>query len=157
MRNVGALAAVTATAVAAVVPLSGAREASAHVPKCPSSTAAVGDARKVYSIPHGCVWLAVESRRESTRPPLVVSRVHGRTREFRLPRTPFGVAKGYCWVHVFVVNWPYVVVSVAPSKPNVSGGSDCFGGYDGDPMTWIAKFNRFGTSRSILTSPPVTP
>jgi hypothetical protein len=111
---------------------------------------AVGAAGTVHPIPHGCVWLAAESRARSTKPPLVASRIHGKVRRFRLPATPFGVATGYCWVNAFVVEWPYVVVSVAPRV-----GTECRGGFDGEPMTWIAKFNRFGTSHTIFTSRPI--
>ena len=157
LRDAIPLVTVTAAALATVVALAGAPEASADAPRCPFTTAAIGEARKVYSIPHGCIWLAVESRGRSANPPLVVSRVHGKTRRFRLPRTPFGAATGYCWVNAFVVQWPYVVVSVAPEVPDPSGGSECRGGFDGDPMTWIAQFNRLGTSRTVFTSRPVAP
>ena len=126
--------------------------AEAHRPGCAAVTNPypVGDARKVYGIPHGCAW--VSSPRTRQAQPVVKTRIHGVTRSFALSRMPLGDAAGVCWVSAFVVQWPLFVVSTDGVWVRRGGRDECVSSYDAAP-TWIYRFTA-GQPRRLVTSPP---
>lgn len=101
----------------------GATEARLRVGCRVIGNAPVGDARRVYAIPHGCVWIFRPATRRTT--PVVLVRIRGRTRAHAFPRAPLGKARGVCRVSGFVVDWPVVTVTAASLWYDVSGRPRC--------------------------------
>jgi hypothetical protein len=111
----------------------------------------VGDTRRVYAIPHGCIRLAVP--RDDTKLPTVVVRQHDRrgrmlTRRVRLPDTNLDRANGSVGIcghdstYVFVVAYPFVTV-VAQELYDLGGRRECLTDV-GQALLWTGH----------LTGPP---
>lgn len=125
--------------------------ADAHRPGCSTgSTYPVGDARRVYAIPHGCTWIFQPRARQTEQ--VVKTRIHGVTRSFRLSHTPLGDATGVCWVGSFIVRWPVFVVSTDGVWVQRGGRNECVSSFDAAP-TWVYRFTA-GQPRRLFTSPP---
>jgi hypothetical protein len=123
---------VLSLAAGTVLSLSISPSATGHPRGCvfPQKQPPVGDTRRVYAIPHGCVRLAVP--RDDTRLPTVVARQHDRRgrafiRRVRLPATNLDRANGSVGIcghdstYVFVVAYPFVTV-VAQELYDLGGG-----------------------------------
>jgi hypothetical protein len=109
--------------------------ATSHAPGCtfPTSQPPVGDTRRVYRIPHGCIRLLVP--RDDTKLPTLALRQHDRrgrafTRRVRLPDTNLDRANGSVGIcghdstYVFVVTYPFVTV-VAQELYDLGGRREC--------------------------------
>ena len=131
--RVGLLAAVATAAVA----LSGTSEAVGHPPRgCvgPKPNPRVGDTRRVYGIPHGCVRLVVP-RDETVLPTVVVRQHDARGRTFtlraRLPDTNLDKATGgvglcgHDSTYLFLVSYPFVTVVAQEVYDLGNGRREC--------------------------------
>jgi hypothetical protein len=137
--------------VATLVALSLAPAAASHAPGCsfPRKQPPVGDTRRVYAIPHGCVRLIVP--RDETKLPTVVVRQHdgrGRTftRRVRLPGTNLDRANGSVGIcghdstYLFVVAYPFVTV-VAQELYDLGGRRECATDV-GRALLWTGQLSR---------------
>jgi hypothetical protein len=84
---------------------------------------AVGDPRRIFAVPNGCVWLYRPSTRRAV--PVVIVRLSRRTAGFALPNWPLGAANGICNVTSFLVDWPLVTVVADSLWYQVNGKPQC--------------------------------
>ncbi len=135
---------------AVVTALASAPDGLGHRPKCPTRTPyPVGDARRVYAIPHGCTWVAQPRARQVA--PVVKTRIHGVTRSYRLTHAPLGDAAGMCGVAGFIVQWPLFVVATDSVWIRRQDRNECVSSFDAAP-TWIYRFTAT-QPRRVFTSP----
>lgn len=122
MSRAAIIAAITASVL--IIVSASPREAGAHRAGCRVSKQATADGRRVYPFgAHGCIWLKFN---RDTTTLTVVTRVHGRTRSFKLPRSALDAsAVGVCFgamVWNYANSWGTVVAQQLFPDPN--GGCD---------------------------------
>ena len=129
--------------------------ASTHAPRCPTSSRyPVGDPRRVYAVPDGCVWLVSPSSIRASFGPVVRLRVKGKTRTEPLSRDPFGDAYGYCSVSSFYVSGRYLTITA--SKAWLGQNAGCVR-IIGGQMIWFESLRTDGYLHQIATSVPWRP
>ena len=151
------VAAGTAVPVLVAVALAVASPARPHVTPGYCKTAAttqprtlVGDPKRVYRAPHGCVWLErFDPAKTRTTPYRIYVRVHGALRVLQAP-TPERLLHpehvGFCGPSELVVQWPYVIHSAGQLVPGGAGRFVC-----SDPIVWVAQVNQYATRATWKT------
>lgn len=123
-----------------------------HAPGCrASSRYGVGDPRRVYDIPGGCIWLMSPSAIRASFGPVVKLKIDGKARTEPLGRDPFGDANGYCGVSSFYVSGRYVTVTASRAWLGQSTG--CVP-VSGGEMVWFERIGFDGWLHQIATSAP---
>lgn len=152
----GLLALVVLTVAAATLASVAPPSAEAHRQNCYYGvTFEVGDPKRVFPMPHGCVWLYRSSTMKGAQePPEIRTRVHGVNRSHQLPRTNFseGTA-GLCGEPV--VWWfrhPFANV-VAREDFGASGGWPFGSGCASftQALLWTARLDGSGRVADVWT------
>jgi hypothetical protein len=138
--------------VAAVVGSAASAAASTQAPGCPASSRhPVGDPRRVYAVPDGCIWLVSPSSTRASFGPVVRLRINAKTRTEPLSRDPFGDAYGYCGVSSFYVSGRFLTITA--SKAWLGQNTGCIAIHGGQ-MIWFESLRTDGYLRQIATSVP---
>lgn len=107
----------------------------------------VGDAKRIYRAPHGCVWLErFDPAKPRATPYKIFVRVHAQRRALQAP-LPTDLLHpehaGFCGPHDFAVHWPYVIHAAAQRIPAGAGRFVC-----AERILWMAQIDQYATRAS---------
>lgn len=125
--------------------------AGGHAAGCPASSRfPVGDPRRVYAVPGGCVWILRPGSTRAGMGPIVEVRAGGTTRRVGLSNQPFGDAYGFCGVSFFFVSGPYITITATRAWLGQSAGCVAI---RGSAMIWVEQVRPDGYLHEIAESP----